>query len=143
MSKSRLSGIPEGFDPIPTRGPFTDLNGPIWRKSLSEDEPPSLGFMPEERHTNALGFVHGGMLSTVLDSAMAHVAYDRFQCRLVTLELNVKFHHAVFRGRWADIEVAFQKIEDSSVDLTARLRSRNSLCVEAQATYRLFPNHKR
>ena len=98
MSAQRPTRIPEGFTQIPTRGPFTDINGPIWRKSIGEGEPPLLGFFPEERHTNALGFVHGGMLSTVLDSAMAHVAYDRFKCRLVTLELNVKYHHAVFRG---------------------------------------------
>ncbi|MEO1305075.1 MAG: PaaI family thioesterase [Pseudomonadota bacterium] len=136
------SGVPAGFEPIPTRGQFTDLNGPIWRQTEPFGTPARLGFLPEARHTNTLGFVHGGMLSTVLDSAMAHVAHDRFQCRLVTLSLNLTFHHAVFKGRWADILVEFTEQSDTLIGMKASLTARKSVCVSAVAEYRLFPSSK-
>ena len=60
---------PTGFAPMPPRGPFLEANGPFYH-----DGGTRFGFVPETRHLNVLGFVHGGLLSTLMDSAMAHCA---------------------------------------------------------------------
>ncbi|MEL7546790.1 MAG: PaaI family thioesterase [Pseudomonadota bacterium] len=142
MTDARPLRVPDGFSPMQTRGPFTDINGPIWRKPGHNGAIPQFGFLPEKRHTNSLGFVHGGMLSTLMDSAMAQAAYEHFRCRLVTLTLQVQFHSAVFRGRWAEIEVGEPVQTGTDVALTATLRSRGALCLESEATFRLFPRAK-
>lgn len=139
MTDIRLDQIPEGFLPIPTRGPFTDINGPIWQGPSRDGLLPRFGFFPEKRHTNALGFVHGGMVSTLLDSSMAHAVFDRYACRLVTLTLQIQFKNAVFPGRWAEIEVTLDQQGETEIRARATLFSRGAVSVEGNAVYRLFP----
>ncbi len=52
---------------------------------------------PAEAHTNPLGIVHGGVISTLLDSAMACAIIATLPPGrgVTTLELKVSFHRAV------------------------------------------------
>lgn len=138
MTQMRPLQVPDAFQPLPNRGPFIDVNGPIWHKPPLVNQPRMFGLFAEDRHTNSLGFVHGGMISTVLDSSMAQVIFETHQCRLVTRELNLTFHHAVFKRRWAEIEVVLLDQSGSNVSLEAHLISRQILCAEATGTYQIF-----
>ncbi|MEO0882583.1 MAG: PaaI family thioesterase [Pseudomonadota bacterium] len=142
MNALRPPQVPDGFEPMPTRGPFTDINGPIWYLPSDGGVSTKFGLYTEERHTNALGFVHGGMLSTALDSSMARTVFERHDCRLVTLQLNTNFISAVFKGRWSEIDVQFVGETNSDVRMHAKLTSRKMVCVEADAVYRLFKSSK-
>lgn len=53
----------------------------------------TFAFEPAEYHYNPLGSVHGGILTTVLDSAMGCAVHSRLRAGLVyaTLELKVNF----------------------------------------------------
>ncbi len=53
----------------------------------------TFAFEPAEFHYNPLGTVHGGILTTVLDSAMGCAVHSRLRAGLsyTTLELNVSF----------------------------------------------------
>jgi acyl-coenzyme A thioesterase 13 len=62
----------DGFEPWPRRSPFGDAAGPL----LFRRDGDALKFATsvEERHTNASGGAHGGMLSTFADLALGYAA---------------------------------------------------------------------
>ena len=132
-------GVPEGFSLAPIRGPFVDMNGPFWQSDILEAGRVRFGFLPGARHTNSLGFVHGGMLSTFIDNIMAQTVYSRFQCRLVTEDLRVSFKAAVFKKRWVEASTEIVQSEDQLVKTKAELISRGAVCTVAQGVYRIFP----
>jgi len=141
MSCAAPRRIPEGFEPVPTRGPFYDANGPVWRKQVAAGAQPIYGLMPELCHTNSLGFVHGGMIATFLDGAMAQSVYDRFQCRLVTLGLRISYRHVVPIGRWTEATITLEDAVGDRIIASADMRCRGSVCATAQAEFQLFPTH--
>ena len=141
MIEDRPTGIPEGFEQLPARGPFFDVNGPMWRRQATHSAPLSFGFLPEPRHTNSLGFVHGGMICAFLDSALAQTLVDRFHCRLVTRELNISFQNAIPKGRWAEtIPEIGLRLDDDTITATADLIARKQICASAVGVFRLFPD---
>ncbi len=56
---------------------------------------------PDERHTNPLGGVHGGILATMLDSAMGCAVHTTLPAgaSYATLDLDVKFVRPVAPGQ--------------------------------------------
>lgn len=64
--------MPPGFKPWPRTSPFGDAAGPL----LFRRDGDALTFAAtvEERHTNATGGAHGGMLSTFADLALGYAA---------------------------------------------------------------------
>lgn len=138
MDDERPALIPEGFERAHSRGPFSQINGPFWRKRAN-DGALSFGFVPEDRHCNSFGFVHGGMISTFFDSSMAHTVFDRFRCRLVTKELRVQFRSAVFRGRWCEVAHEIRSVEDNVVDIRGELLSRGGVAAVGEALFRIYP----
>ncbi len=55
------------------------------------------GYEPREEHYNALGAVHGGILTTVLDTAMGCAVSSKLDAGIapVTIELKTSFVHPV------------------------------------------------
>ena len=80
--------IPPGFKEIDIAG-FAEANGPWFEKH--EGGRLIRGFMPEKRHANSLGIVHGGMLAAFLDSAMGTAVFHTLDRRAVTLRLTLDF----------------------------------------------------
>ena len=139
MTGRTVPKIPEGFEKAPARGPFADANGPVWRKPGQDGTSPVFGLMPETRHTNALGFMHGGMIATFSDGAMAQSVYERHRCRLVTLALNISYQHVIPRGRWVEAHVMLGEAIDDRVQAEARLICRKTVCAVATGEFQLFP----
>ena len=134
-----MSLIPEGFDTAPSRGPFTDINGPVYWRPGGENAPPCFGFLPEDRHCNSLGFVHGGMVTAVLDSAMAQGLFSQHGHRLVTLSLTVEFRSPTPKGRWVDVHVDLREPDGDTVEAHATLKRGPRICAHAKGTYKLLP----
>ena len=93
--------IPPGFKEIDVAG-FAEANGP-WFEKL-EGGRLIRGFMPEKRHANSLGIVHGGMLAAFLDSAMGTAVFHTLERRAVTLRLTLDFLGPGRIGDWLQAE---------------------------------------
>lgn len=125
--------VPDGFSLMPTRGPFIDANGPFYC-----DGEKGFGFFPEERHCNLLGFAHGGIVATLLDSAMAHCVVNRYQVAIVTDELNITYKSVIAKNRWASVKVTLQNQKGDYVQAKSVLSSRGAVCAEGQGRFKLL-----
>ena len=86
-------------------GGFIGLTGPLWTRR--EGDGWGYAFVAEARHTNPAGIVHGGMLMTLVDHAIATVAWDsagRKPC--VTITLDTQFIAAVRPGDFVEARAA-------------------------------------
>ncbi|MDX2234589.1 MAG: PaaI family thioesterase [Hyphomonadaceae bacterium] len=89
---------PDGFVPS-ARGPFTTHNGPLFHK-VRRDGIYEHAFFVLARHCNAMGIVHGGMLTTFLDGLLARAVHEAVKAPSVTLHLSVDFLSAARQGQW-------------------------------------------
>jgi acyl-coenzyme A thioesterase 13 len=74
-----MNELPDGFETIFRTSPYLDMIGPIYNKFVdaqSEDDSPKkgivIGFFAEDKHCNAKGFVHGGIVSGIADIALGY-----------------------------------------------------------------------
>ena len=86
----------DGWKPRALSG-FVELVGPLWTRK--EDEAWSYGLLAVAKHTNAVGIVHGGVLTTLLDHALSAIAWEANERKpCVTVALDVHFLEAVRPG---------------------------------------------
>lgn len=136
---STITNIPTSFEKIPDRGPFIQSLGALYRlKDADKSSSMKFGFMPNTLHINGLGFIHGGVISTLADSFMAQAIADKFKQRLVTTELNIEFLNAFAPNRWIQSEVILQQTGDNKVSAKTELIARGRVCAKADANYKLF-----
>jgi uncharacterized protein (TIGR00369 family) len=85
--------------PYENRGAFTNHNGPIFHRPTT-DPALELAMYVLPRHTNRLGVLHGGMLSSFLDvllgGAVSHVTGQIG----MTVHLSVDFLRMARKGEW-------------------------------------------
>ena len=82
------------YDPV---DPFENDAGPFyWR--LLEDGSHHFVLATEERHANAYGVIHGGLLMTMADLTMAVTAKGEPDDAYVTVSFNSEFVAAGFAG---------------------------------------------
>jgi uncharacterized protein (TIGR00369 family) len=96
------SRIPAGFREIDTSG-FAEANGP-WFEKKGADGRMLRGFLPDARHANSLGIVHGGMMAAFLDSAMGTAVWNDLDRRAVTLKLSLDYLGPARIGDWLQAE---------------------------------------
>lgn len=101
---------PEGFEALFRSSPFLDLLGPLYNKKA-----PSgliIGFEALEKHCNARGLVHGGVLSSLADIALGYnAAFSGDQpVPMVTASLTIDYAGAAQLGDWIEIESDVQKV---------------------------------
>lgn len=92
---------PAGFVRLDGRGGFTTHNGPLFQR-LPEGEAAGVqhALFILLRHTNALGVLHGGMLSSFLDSLLGGAVRRGSQRTGVTIHLSVDFLRMARKGEW-------------------------------------------
>ncbi|MBM3517854.1 MAG: PaaI family thioesterase [Alphaproteobacteria bacterium] len=93
-------GPPPGFVPIVHGAPFGALIGPIYEKPAEAGA--IRGFRVAPKHTNARGWIHGGMLTTFADIVLAQVAFRSGVGRLVTVRLVTDFVANARTGDWVE-----------------------------------------
>ncbi len=102
--------VPEGFEPLFRSSPFLDLLGPVYNRRT--DRALLIGFFAAEKHCNARGVVHGGVISSLADVALGYsavVSQDQPK-PLVTANLSVDYAGAAKLGDWIEIETDVQKV---------------------------------
>ena len=105
-----MKNIPEGFEPIFRSSPFLELLGPMYNKKSEKGI--IIGLQTQEKHCNARGLVHGGVISSLADVALGYnAAFTSDEpVPMVTVSLTIDYVSPVKLGDWIEIETDVQKV---------------------------------
>ncbi|CAB3721802.1 PaaI family thioesterase [Paraburkholderia rhynchosiae] len=97
--------IPEGFQLMPTFGPFHELVGAIWYRKNERGH--VVGMRMREKHRNLGQMMHGGMVCMLADTAITWASkYSRQPAlKVLTTNLTVNFLGGAQPGDWVEAHV--------------------------------------
>jgi uncharacterized protein (TIGR00369 family) len=96
---SNANAPPSGFAEMERKGEFWRMSGPFFGRL--HDNGADQAFFADDRHCNAQGFVHGGMLSAFLDGLLSQaVRLATDDPTVVTIHLSVDFLAMARKGEW-------------------------------------------
>ena len=125
------------FEPM-LRAPFINHVGPILQAKTDAEGEMRLALKVAQVHTNTLGLMHGGMIATLIDSAMARALISKLKRRSVTLKMSLEYLDAVQLG---DVIVATGRLLSSEHDLAftdCTVRVRETVKARATGVFRLL-----
>ena len=79
-------------------------------------------FIPQQIHEGYKEITHGGIISTLLDEALAWVCLE-YSPRMLTLSLEIKFFHPVRTGKPVYIEAKATKVSKRYIYALAKAMS--------------------
>src|ERR1700688_1099587 len=131
--------IPEGFQRQSRPSPLTDPWEPIYSK-LTPDAI-ILGLRLATPHTNARGFVHGGLIAALTDKAMGHsCAYKMHGAHsLVTVSMSIDFTGSGQIGQWLTVETDVIKTGRTLCFSQCLVKADDVVIARANATFRVGP----
>jgi uncharacterized protein (TIGR00369 family) len=131
--------IPEGFEPQSRRSPLTDPWEPIYSKLTPEAI--ILGLRLATPHTNARGFVHGGLIAALADKAMGHSCGRKMRgaTSLVTVSMSVDFISSAQIGQWFTVETDVIKTGSTLCFAQCFAKADDVVIARANATFRVVP----
>ena len=102
--------IPAGFAPIFRTSPFLETIGPLY--SAGSGASLVIGIRVQEKHTNARGTLHGGVLASIADIALGYglATSTSPPTSMVTANLSVDFAGSAKIGDWIETTLDIQKI---------------------------------
>tara|TARA_R110002073_G_scaffold74609_4_gene182484 strand:+ start:915 stop:1352 length:438 start_codon:yes stop_codon:yes gene_type:complete len=111
--------LPAGFEPIFRTSPYLEMIGPIYNRFI-EVQPKSnnspqgiiIGFFAADKHCNAKGFVHGGIVSGIADIALGYnCALSKSPALpMVTTSLTIDYVGGIRRNEWIEVHADVQKV---------------------------------
>lgn len=105
-----MNNLPAGFSLLSRTSPFIDLIGPIYEKKDASGLVISL--FADDKHCNARGVVHGGVLGTLADIAMGYSAAFSTDppTPLVTASQTIDYAGKAQKGDWIEVHTDVQKV---------------------------------
>jgi acyl-coenzyme A thioesterase 13 len=102
--------IPTGFAPIFRTSPFLETIGPLY--SAGSGASLVIGMRVQQKHTNARGTLHGGVIASVADIALGYgmAMSTNPPTSMVTANLSVDFAGSAQIGDWVETSLDVQKI---------------------------------
>jgi acyl-coenzyme A thioesterase 13 len=127
--------VPAGFEPLFRTSNFLELVGPFYHRGKGLGL--VVGLRIEEKHANASGFAHGGVLMTLADIALGYAASSTQEppLRAVTANLAADFAGSARVGDWVEARVDVQKIGARLVFANAYLTVGDERIVRASAVF--------
>jgi acyl-coenzyme A thioesterase 13 len=109
VEEREMSDAPAGFEPLFRNSPYTDTIGPIYYRKDGENL--VIGIRALEKHANARGLVHGGLLLTIADIALGYAMAFREDppASLITANISADFAGSAKIGDWVEVHVDIQK----------------------------------
>ena len=105
---------PPGFRPYRDSGDYLDLVGPAHVRDGGDGDgdQPVFGLRIEERHRNAGGFAHGGLLATLVDFALGRAinAGTDEETGAVTVSLTTDFLGPANVGDWVEAHTEVERL---------------------------------
>jgi uncharacterized protein (TIGR00369 family) len=126
-----------GWEEIVNHTAFGDLVGPIWR--TEENGQARFGFVVAPKHLNRAGNLHGGMLMTLADQAMAMTArVATGGKRHATIELNIAFVGAVKLGQFVVAHPEVVRATRSVVFMRAKMLVGDRVVVTTNGIWKIL-----
>ena len=102
--------IPAHFTPLFRSSPFLDMIGPLYNTGMGAQL--IIGFQVQDKHTNARGLLHGGVLATIADVALGYSLATSTSppTAMVTANLTLDFAGSAKPGDWVETSVDIQKL---------------------------------
>jgi uncharacterized protein (TIGR00369 family) len=131
--------IPEGFELQSRRSPLTDPWEPIYSKQTPDAI--ILGLRLATPHTNARGFVHGGLIAALTDKAMGHSCANKMRGghSLVTVSMAIDFISSAQIGQWLTVETDVIKTGSTICFAQCFAKADDIVIARANATFRVVP----
>ena len=131
------SDTPEGFERQTRRSPLTDPWEPIYSKQTSDAI--ILGLRLAKAHTNARGFVHGGLIAALTDKAMGHSCGHKMRGThsLVTVSMSIDFISSAQIGQWLVVESEVIKTGGTLCFAQCRVTADDAVIARANGTFRV------
>jgi uncharacterized protein (TIGR00369 family) len=115
---------------------FVNLIGPVWQQRT--DEGVLYGLLVAEKHSNRSGFAHGGVLATLLDTALGLTSSHTQQRKQATINLDVQFVAPVQVGKFLIAECRVVRATRTLIFLQGILRAGEQVCAVAQGTWKIL-----
>lgn len=126
---------PPGFVRSDSRGPFSTRNGPYFHKPADGDLVEQ-AFFATLNHTNAVGIVHGGMLSAFMDGLLAGAAGRGTGKGAVTIQLSINFLRMARKGDWVIGEARMTRATKDMAFVEGRAHVRGIDVVRASGVFK-------
>jgi acyl-coenzyme A thioesterase 13 len=125
---------PTGFVPYAKPSRYLDLIGPVFQ---SESDPATVGLVLDERHGNARGFGHAGVLVALADTLMGHTAQRAGppDTRLVTVSLTTDFPATAQLGEWVTGTATVQRMGRTLAFTTCQFTAGGHLVLTASGVF--------
>ena len=129
--------IPDDFVRQSRRSPLTDPWEPIYWKQTPEAI--ILGLWLDTPHTNARGFVHGGLIAALTDKAMGHSCGHRLRGThsLVTVSMSIDFISSAQIGQWLTVETNVIKTGSTICFAQCFVKADDIVVARANGTFRV------
>lgn len=130
-----VADIPAGFKPLFRTSPFLDALGPFYyRKEGGEFV---IGLRITDRHANARGMAHGGLLLTLADIALGYAAAFSQEpaLSLTTAHIDADFVGVAKVGDWVEARVEIPRIGSRLVFANGYLATGGERIVRASAVF--------
>jgi acyl-coenzyme A thioesterase PaaI-like protein len=116
-----MTEIPAGFEPLFRTSPFLELLGPFFYRRTTNSL--VIGLRVEDKHTNARGTAHGGLLLTLADIALGYTAAFSADPPLSLTTANICADLVGYArvGDWIEAHVDIQRIGSRLVFANAYL----------------------
>lgn len=111
-----------GWLPLPGDS-FATLIGPLWYRPGVDGAPSRFAMLADQRHTNFLGVVHGGMLMSFADTALGVTVWEtmgRQPC--VTIQFGIQFLDSAQTGDFVESDVEVLRRSSTVVFVRGMLR---------------------
>lgn len=138
LSDEQEDGVPSGFRRMLGGAAYTRQLGPLYLRRL-EDGHAVLGLRVAPGHLNMQGIAHGGMLTTVADTALGiNVALKRGRrAAQVTLTLTTDFLSSAVTGEWLEAWVQVHQLDERLAHAACALRVEDRLVARATTVFSL------
>ena len=133
------SDIPEGFVPLFRTSPFLDTLGPFFYRRTESSF--VIGLRIANKHANARGSAHGGLLLTLADIALGYTAEASSDppVTLTTVNITGDFAGNAQVGDWLSAQVDVQKIGRRLVFANAYLKVEQERIARVSAIFARAP----
>lgn len=116
---------------------FMSLMGPLLRSTLLEERN-TFGLQTNETHQNHIGIVHGGVLTSLLDQAIAIVAWNAADRQpTITVQMDTRFLGAAKVGDFLQIRPKIRHATRSLMFVDAEITTENAMIASASAIMKI------
>lgn len=128
------AGVPAGFT-VHDAGPFLDHIGPLWVDTGGD----RFGLRVEGRHLNRGGTTHGGLLATLVDTAMGHAVRRSADAdAAATVSLTTDYLGPAKQGDWVQTTTEVERLGGRLAFVDCSLRVEDREVVRARAVFTLL-----